>query len=232
MRLHRVSGQLIAQGCRGGEKTLALRIRVRIRSVQPLRDLREVLLRRGERGPGAQPAEHGEPARRPRLRPPRPIAERAGDAGHEHVVDPRVLRHGRQHSDDLVDLVVHGEGLAHDLRIAAVRALPVLVRQDEDGGSALHVVVRHERPAEQRADAESVEEVRRDHGGGDALRLGAAQQRELHLVVLDHRVESAGLLPVILHLERREAGVLHPASLQWLEQVDHPVSVGVRQRPQ
>ena len=156
--------------------------------------------------------------------------ERAGRRRHVDVAVGRVLRNRRQHADDGVRPVVHLEGLADDVGVAAKPRAPVLVAQHQHRRGARVVVAVDERATELRADAEHVEEVGRDHAGVHAVGLAAVQQVERHLVELHQSAETGELLTVVVELGDGDAdGVLPGPRRRFLEQ-HQPIAVHVRQR--
>ena len=107
-------------------------------------------------------AEHAEPAERAAVLRDGPLggsAERAGQHRHVDVVLLRVVRHVGQHADDAVGPIVHLEHLADDVRIAAEAGAPVGVAEDQHRLGAGQIVGGDERAADDRLDAQQVEEV-------------------------------------------------------------------------
>ena len=94
---------------------------------------------------------------------------------HPDVVRVRVWRQRRQHADDRVDLVIHGEGRADDLWIAAQLVHPEAVAEQHDWRRADSFFSRTECAPEQRLHAEHVEVVVGHDAGLDALRIAAAE---------------------------------------------------------
>ena len=111
-------------------------------------------------------------------------------------------------------------------------ALPVVVAQHQHRVGAGQVVLGAEVPAEERRHAEEVEEVRRDDAGLDALRLGAAQQRERHRVVLDEALERLAGGAVVEELLLRETEARRRGLREGLAQHHQPLGLAVGQRPQ
>ena len=85
--------------------------------------------------------------------------ERARRGGHVDVVLVGILRDRRQHADHDVRPVVHLVLLADDVGIAALLPFPELVAQDQDGLRAGLLFLFGEPPAQDRLDAQVVEEV-------------------------------------------------------------------------
>jgi hypothetical protein len=128
--------------------------------------------------------------------------------------------------------VVHLEHLADDLRIPAMPALPVVVAQHQHRVGPGQVVFGAEVAAEQRSHPEEVEEVGRDDAGLDALRFGAAQQRERHRVVLDEAFERLAGGPVVEQLLLGEADARRGRLRQRLAQYNEPLGLAVGERPE
>jgi hypothetical protein len=105
---------------------------------------------------------------------------------------------GRDHG---VDPVVHLEGPSHDPHVPPKLVSPELVGEEEHGVSAALLVRRSERPAQDWADLQHVEEVPGDDPRPNPLRFGAPEEREAHGVVLGERVQGPGLLPEVADLE-------------------------------
>jgi hypothetical protein len=78
---------------------------------------------------------------------------------------------------------------ADDVRIAAEHVLPVGVAEDQHRRRVLAVIVGPEGAAENRRDAEDLEEIVRHHAGLHPRRLARAEQVESHLVIFDKCVE-------------------------------------------
>ena len=207
-------------------------------------DVREVLLeplrhgghlggRRLEGHPGLEQPEHLQP------REGAPVgddvalrrrAERARRGRHVDVDAVGIVRHVRHHADDGVRPVVHLEHLADDVRVAAEPGGPVVVAEHEHRLGALVVVGIGEGAADERPDAEHVEEVVRDHAGGHPVGLAAPQQIEVHLVELHQAVQAGELLAVVVELLDRDAEVLLVGQRRGVADDHQPLAVGVRQR--
>ena len=161
--------------------------------------MRQIRLHLIERDARLQPADrtsHAGPAVRHRRRV---AAERAGRGRHIDVHRLRILRKRRQHADHGVRPVVHLENATDDRGIAAERAAPVVVGEEQHRGCAGPIVVRRQQATVGGADAEHRKVVGRHHAGRYPLRLGRAparlrlpQQDEPHRVELGQRVEPGG----------------------------------------
>ena len=175
--------QILAEERRGGGVAETLRIRFRVVLLEVRGDGRDVAGTKFERGFGfeaAEDAHHAEIAIRDHARRgPR----RTGHSRHVDIVLVGILRDARQHADDGVRPVVHLIRFADDTGIAAFVLLPVVVAEQQDGRRAGDVVFGAEGAAEERADAEEIEESRRDDAGTDAAGLAAAEQGEGHAMV-------------------------------------------------
>ncbi len=159
-------------------------------------------------------------------------AERARRHRHIDVVLVGKLRDRRQHANDGVRPIVHLEDLADDARVGAEAALPVGIREHQDGIGAVLIVAFAERPPGHGRHAEEVEVVPGDDASSQPFRLALAEQHEPHVVILDDRLERLRLLTVVLELERREPLRSNPGQRALLPQDEQVVALGVRQRPQ
>ncbi len=118
-------------------------------------------------------------------------AEGARGRRHVDVIFLRILRERREHADHGVRFVVHAEHFADHGGIAAEAAQPVFVAEEKDGRGARFFVVGGKISADQRLGAEDVEIIPGDNAGFHLLRFGAAEEDELHVVVLNDGVEAA-----------------------------------------
>ena len=229
----RVAGQLAEQVHGRGLEPLARAVHVGVIAPEPVCD-------RGHRGGGFRQRDAGLQASEDLQRredatllgdaPLGGGAERTGRRRHVDVAVGRVLRNRRQHADDGVRPVVHLEGLADDVGVAAKPRAPVFVAQHQHRRGSRIVVAVDERAAELRAHAEHVEEVGRDHAGVHAVGLPAVQQVERHLVELHQPAEAGELLTVVVELGDRDAdGVLTGKRRRFLEQ-HQSIALHVRQR--
>ena len=123
--------------------------------------------------------------------------------------------------------VVHSKDAAHDVPVAAVTLLPILVAEHEHCVAARLFVVWNEGPAKNRLHAEHVEEVCRHYTGLHALRLAATVEYETHRVVLDH-LHRFVLISIILEFPDREAETVHVVEASLLIQHNQTVPVFVR----
>ena len=130
-----------------------------------------------------------------------------------------------------MDLVVHDEGAADDAGIAAERAVPELVPEQHHRSDAGPLVVVGEAPAEDGPDAEDVEELPGDDAGLHPHRFAAAEEREVHRVLLDDAAKAGGLGAIVSDFQRREAGV-EVRLPDVLPQMDDPVAARIGQGTQ
>jgi hypothetical protein len=163
-----------------------------VSQLQPLPDCGQVRLRVLECRTRATPAERRRhPAAAPILFR-RIHSKRTRGSGHIDVVRLRIHRHIREDADNRMRPIVHLDDAADNTTIAAKRALPVLVTEHQCRLGVvltMAVVVGAEHPSDERRDPERLEVVPRDDGCGHSLGLLAAEQDEVHVVVLDHGVE-------------------------------------------
>ncbi len=186
----RLARQLVVDRQRDGPETALRRlVRLGVRRGESIGDDRQLMLRALECAARTQPSDGGQHARLTVLNRARVRSEWTCRGRHVDVVLARELRHRRQHTNHGVDAIVHLERAADDAKIGAEGVLPIGVADDQDGGRVLRVVFGSERPAEERGDAEHVEEVGRDDAGLYARRFAVSKQTERHLVVFDDRVE-------------------------------------------
>ena len=159
------------------------------------------------------------------------VAECPDRAGrHEEVVRAHVAESGGQDADDACRLVVEDERSTHGVAAAAERALPELRAHDRNGGRAGSVVVGNEVAAEDRRDAERVEEVCRHVTSGEPFRARASGPDEDVVARGGKRFECA--LPRAPVDEVRPGHRHHVAvPVDFLHEHD-PLGIGKRQRPQ
>ena len=227
-----LSGQLLLQRYGQGLEAPRLRVSFRILGVQPSGHGREVAFKPRETLVLPEFSEDSQPPGGASRSPSLAVPERARRDGHVDVVLVGVLRYRRQHSDDGVHTVVHLEFFAHDVRITAKTALPVVEAQKQDRVGLVRLVVRPEHATQQGTYTQQVEEVPRDDAGLDTLRLLAPDQIKGHRVILDYGLQQPALLPVVLDFERRETRVLDFDQRSGLPQVDDPIFALIRQRLQ
>src|SRR5205823_13997277 len=115
--------------------------------------------------------------------------ERARGRWHVHVIFVRVLWYWRQHTDYRMNPVVHRERLVHDCRVAAETLDPILVAEHQHGGGPGLFIFRTESAPQKRLDSKNIEVIPENHSRFHPLRLAAAQQDEIHVVVFDQAVE-------------------------------------------
>jgi hypothetical protein len=219
--LHRQRTDLEA-GCR--------RIRLGVRGCHALRDHRQIAPRALDADAWPQPADSRHHPHRSVFRHHRRRSERARRYRHVDVVVFRILRHGRQHADDGVLLVIHLKHAADDVRIAAERVLPVRVAEDQHRRRVLPIIVGAKRAAQERRDADHIEEVVRDDPRLHARCADAVEEVESHLVIFDERIERRRLLPVIGNLLRGQPHFVVAGQRLPLTHVDQPIAARVRQR--
>src|SRR5687768_17554744 len=114
------------------------------------------------------------------------------------VVSERELKSRGQDSDDLVTLAVDRDAATDDVWIAAEASLPQAVSQDRDSWSTLLVFTGLECSAEERLDAEHVEEVCRHSRRTDVFRLAASTHQRAAAGVRRERFEDVVLKVVLV----------------------------------
>ena len=129
-----------------------------------------------------------------------------------------------------MDLVVHRERRANDGRIAVKLIHPELVAQHDDGWRADRLLARTEGSAEQRLDAEHVEETVGDYAGLHSQRVAVAVELEGHAVVLGHAAHRLQVVIEVGHLDHRIPVELRLGGLR--REVDEPVSASDRETPE
>ncbi len=191
------------------------------------RDVRSLPCRRRGVAPDVV-AEVGEHAREVRLRGPgRHAAPEPSDPGEVERGGPRARRvererepdlhvargipEARRHDpDDRARDVVHHDLPAEGTGVAAEALLPDAVRHHDDPLGAGPVLARGEPPAERRANAQDVEEVRRDARAADA-NGGLARLRGAEVAVVEPPRGDAfeGARPVLVEQDHG-VGLVHP----------------------
>ena len=166
-----------------------------------LRDGGDLGGRRLRRGVWFQQAEHLQRGKGPPIRFDVGFGSRAERTSRRRHIDVhfiRIVRHRRENPDDRVRTVIHLEHLADDVGIAAELGPPISMAQDQHRLRPLVIVCANERAADQRLDAEHVEEVGRDDARRDPIGFAATEQVEAHLVELDQAVETGQLRAVVV----------------------------------
>jgi hypothetical protein len=156
--------------------------------------------------------------RRPDLR--RPLALEVGG-------QPEIRRH---HADHRAEPAVQLDGSAHHRGVAAEAALPQPVAEQRDIVAARKVLLRGERPPEQRPTAQRLEEVGRHLGCGNPLRLRAARQVRFRRTVGGELLKAADRFPVVEQFRPRKRNLFRGG--ERVPDGHHPVRPAVRQRPQ
>src|SRR5207248_3232409 len=126
------------------------------------------------------------------------LPERARGRWHVHVIFVRVLWYWRQHTDYRVNPVVHRERLVHDCRVAAETLDPILVAEHQHGRRPWLLIFWTESTPKKRLDSKNIEVIPGNHSRFHPLRLAAAQQDEIHVVVFNQAVQRAALPAVIV----------------------------------
>ncbi len=150
--------------------------------------------------------------------------------GHVNIGFSGILRDRRQHAQNGVRAVVHLEYSAHDVRVAALVALPVFVAQDQDGGRVFAVVGGHEGAAQQRLDAQDIEEIGRYYGGFHALGGVRADEQEVHHVMFHDAAQRVIAVAVIVELLHGEGHVVDMSLAELLMQHHQLAAIAIRQR--
>ena len=128
--------------------------------------------------------------------------------------------------------VVHLEHFAHDIRVAALVALPVFVAQNQHGGRVHPVVGGNEGAAQQRLHAQHIEEIGGDYRGLHALGGGFPHQQEVHRVMLHDAAQGVVAVAVILDFLHREGDIVDVRLVELLMQHHQLPAVAIRQRAQ
>src|SRR4029077_4949287 len=156
--------------------------------------------------------------------------KRTGSSRHINVVFLRVLREWRQDADHRVRFVVHAENFGDDGGVAAETTQPVFVTQQEDGRRVLLFIFRGEVASKERLGAENIEEIPGHYAGLDLLRLGSAEQNELHVVILDDGIEAAILRSIVVEFGNGDALSSRAIAEKALAQHQDPFAILVGQR--
>ena len=109
---------------------------------------------------------------------------------------------------------------------------PVFVAQQKHGGCAGFFVRGFEHSSDERLHAEDVEEIPRNDAGFDAFGFGAAEEDELHVVVLDDAVHAAALRAIVDELRDGRAADSSAARDGALAEHQQALAVCERQRLQ
>ena len=128
--------------------------------------------------------------------------------------------------------VVHLENFAHDVRVAALVALPVFVAEDQDGGRVHAVVGGNEGAAQQRLDAQHVEEIGRDHGGLHALGGVLPDEQKVHGVMLHDAGQGVVAVAVIVDFLHGEGQIVDVRLAELLMKHHQVAAVAIRQGAQ
>jgi hypothetical protein len=135
---------------------------------------------------------------------------------------------GREDPNDRLGCSVDGDPSADDRRLAAIPAVPELVRQYHGGGSVRQILLGGEAAAEDRANADDVQQVASDQPRPESLRLGVAAEIHGRVVEGGEPVECLSLPGIIDDLRAGE-----PRLWPSCPAVPHnhdSIGVGVRQR--
>ncbi len=117
-------------------------------------------------------------------------------------------------------------------RIAAELRLPVRVADNQHRVGAERIVGGREGAAENRRDAEHVEEIMGHDADVHAIRFAALEQIEVHLVILDERVEGVRLRAVVVQLLNRDADRRAAGERRRFAHEHEAIAVRIRQRLQ
>ena len=150
------------------------------------------------------------------------VQQRIGASGEE--------RCRLKNPDHRYGLVIQGDLLADDTRVAAEAVGPSFVREHHDWRNSRPVIARIRHPAEHRRKAHDLEVIARDETDGDAHGTFAALVRQSPIRIFRDSGQRFGTIAQIAHFGNGEGDVGARRSIHRVSQVDQPISVAVRQR--
>jgi hypothetical protein len=151
----------------------------------------------------------------------------------EQSVHPvREVRRRLHHADDRHLPAVDDHFPADDAGVPVEPRLPVLVGEHHHRGRLGAVVVLVEQPSEHRRQSHDLEEVPGHEPDVHRHRVLLSAKGVRHPGVFGDAAERPGALAEVENLGDREQDVLAAGTVDRLPQIDQPVSIAMRKRPQ